>query len=215
MLYHGKFEWFSEMGMEGASLIFVDDKAKYLSGYEQLDLSYFFKNFDQFHLVINFKDELVFNNMATFVYNGKYGSVLPQEIDVKKLKEWINGGASVGLSTTKKLYGDKIILKASGIENEFLLENIKKLMKTPDSKLSQQFIGFKKEFKIVDKCLKEFQKMDPKNQAKFNFDTYIVEPSSYLFGSKPIEVILRGDGAHLVEWLQERAGFKKPNPNNY
>lgn len=214
-MYYGKFEWFSEMGSEGPSLMFVDEKAKYLSGYEQLELSYFFKHLDQFMIVVLYQDRNVYSNLTTFSYNSKIGAVIPQDIELKTLQEWISKGAHISITTNKKLYGDKIILKASGLEDDFLLENIQKLMKTPDSKLSEKLLIYKKEFKIVDKCLKVFQKTDRKHKNKWTLDSFIVEPQSFLFGSKPIEVILRGDGEHLIEWLQERAGFKKPNPNNY
>lgn len=214
-MYQGKLEWFSEMGSEGPSLMFVDEKAKYLSGYEQLELSYFFKHLDQFMMVVLYQDKNVYSNLTTFAYNSKVSAVVPQDIELKILKEWISNGAHISITTNKKLYADKIILKADGLENNFLLENIHKLMKTPDTKLSEQLLVYKKEFKIVEKCLKIFQKTDAKNKEKWTLDFFIVAPQSFLFGSKPIEVILRGDGAHLIEWLQERAGTKKPNPDNY
>lgn len=214
-MYHGKLEWFSEMGSEGPSLIFVDEKAKYLSGYEQLDLAYFFKHLDQFMMIVNYQEKIVYSNLTTFAYNAKAGTVIPQDIDLKTLKSWIDGKAMVSITTSKKLYSDKIILKADGMEKDFLLENITKLMKTPDSKLSEKLLVYKKEFKIVEKCLKVFQKSNIKDKDQWTLETFITTPQSFLFGSKPLEVILRGDGEHLIEWLQERAGFKKTGPDNY
>jgi hypothetical protein len=200
MKYIGNFDSFSEMGSEGVSFMFQDEKAKYLSGYETLELSYFFKRDDLFIVSVFDNTNLVYQGPLSFQYSSKYNTLIPKEIDFKAFNLWVNKKYTVHLNSSKKLYEDKIILKANNLETDFLLSQIEHLMKTPSSKLSPKMKSYKQQFNNIKKYIKKLY-----NNEK-SFDDYISSPQEFLFGSTPIEVVLRGDGVHLVKWLKERAG---------
>lgn len=201
-VYVGHFTEFSEMGMEGLAFGFEDHKASYLPGYEKLDLTYFFKIKDIFPLVvISHQNKTIYEGPLSFTYHSETQSVVPKEIDFKVFRKIISEQYLVTLSIDKLLFDEKIILSASIKENDFMFQEIEKLLLTPDNKLSPEFLSFKNQFESVKKCL---LKLESHNPNKFNFKTYLTSPQDFLFGSSPIEVILRGDGSHLVEWLKSR-----------
>lgn len=201
-VYVGHFTEFSEMGMEGLAFGFEDHKASYLSGYEKLDLTYFFKIKDSFPLVvISNKNKNVYEGPLSFTYHQETQSVVPKEIEFNLFKKMVSEKFLITLSTYQVLFDEKIILSSSIKENEFIFKEIEKLLLTPDSQLSAEFLLFKQQFSAVKNCL---LKLESHNPEKFNFKSYITSAQDFLFGSSPIEVILRGDGSHLVEWLKSR-----------
>lgn len=198
--YRGHFNWFSEMGMEGATPIFEDLRARYLGGYESLELSYFFKNLNTVKVNVCLNNEIVYDGVLTFIYSTKHNGLIPLEVNLKTFNLWISQKAYVSLDSEKPLYEDKIILKANIKEKDFLTSEISKLLKAKDTTLPDNFKKYKKEFKAIKKYLKVLD-----STAVFN--DYILSPHSFLFGSTPVEIVLRGDGESLVNWMKERSGL--------
>lgn len=200
--YTGTFISFSETGVEGLVYGFSDRKAKYLQGYSKLDLAYFFRLKDSFKLCTVFhkktKKEL-YSGPITFYYNKKTQTILPFEISYDLFLDIVRQEHIVSLSSEIKLFEDKIVLDASIKEDDFILNEIQNLLITEDIKLDEFLLKVKKEIKAVQKCLNKLQQYD---ESKFEFNNFMKTPHSFLFGSKPIEVILRGDGEHLVKWVK-------------
>lgn len=201
-IYSGNFFQFSEMGMEGMAYGFEDIRGKYLSGYEVLDVTYFFKIKDSFPSVtISDNNQTLYEGPLSFTYNAELQAVIPKEIDVASFKKMLKNKNLITLSSEKVLYEDKIIIKMDIAEKDFLVSEINKLLSLPEKKVPANFVQIRKDFSSIKDSLSKIESHDP---IKFNFNTYISTKQSFLFGSSPIEVVLRGDGSHLVEWLKSR-----------
>lgn len=202
--YTGHFDFFSEMGMEGSASVFFDEKAKYLTGYGQLDLSYFFKNGDQIKNVIIDKYAI---NELNFVYDLDAEIVKPIEISTKEWKGWIKEKYLVSFDVEKELFKDKIILKANNLEKKFLKKEVKKLLSTADENLSEEFIKYKNEILELKKLLKLLNK-NSIDGTKVNINQYIFEKSDYYFNRSPLEIILTGDGHTVIKNLKAKLGLE-------
>lgn len=198
--YVGYFNFFSEMGSEGPASLFEDINAKYLDGYQVLELSYFFKRGDEILDVIVGED--VFDKL-TFDYDLDSGIVFPKEISLEKWQGWISSHRLVSFSINKKLFDDKIILNAKRMEEAVLKQQVLKLLETGDTFLSKDFLQYKNQL-LALKILVSKLNDKLKEQDRVEFLSYIFKKQPYYFNSSALEIILRGDGQSVLSWLRDR-----------
>lgn len=193
------------MGMEGLAFGFEDIRRKFLKGYAKLDVAYFFKLKDSFKVsIFNPKNELVYEGELTFKYDKEAQSVIPKEIAFKDFQLMISQRYLVLLSTDRELYPPQLILDLEISEKDFLISEVKKLLQTPDENLPNNLKTYKSQFQSIESAL---MKIGEFAGQPIDFFNYLSQKNSFLFGSTPLEVVLRGDGNHLVEWLNSRAGI--------
>lgn len=202
--YTGHFEFFSEMGMEGSASVFFDEKSKYLNGYDQLSLSYFFKPYDK---IVNIVIDNNFIKELNFVYDGEHQIVKPLELSFDDWKKWIDDRKMVSFSIEKKLFKDKIILKSEKLEMKMLKSEIAKLLKSNNNELSEEFLKYKNQILELKKLLKELNKKSL-DGTKVNINDYIFNKSDYYFNRSPLDIILTGDGETVLKNLRDRLGIE-------
>ncbi len=197
--YKGTLKIFSEMG-SGSSLYFEDSKAQYLKGYDCLDLSYFFHLKDEFFNVTisDDKQHIIYHGDLTFTYDSKKQIIIPKEFDVEKLFDIIKIKHNIIFSSNKILFKDKIILDTNVSDETFIKNEIITLLQTDPKDLDDKL----RDYKIAISHIKiAFDLVNPQSSLN-EFLNFIITPQEQFFNYKPLEIILRGDGHLIVNFLK-------------
>ena len=180
-------------------LLFEDIKAKFLNEKEKAQASYVFKFKDSFEMVtiLDDKGKIVFFGRLHFTELPQGQIVVPANLEESKWRKAVYDKNIVSIKTDKELYTPAIIEKAKAQEKSLIYSEILSLCHSDDSILSADNLIYKK---ALLNAKNEFDRLFNDNSLE-SFINFIIEPQKGLYGSSPLELILRGQSENLLFFL--------------